>query len=312
MAINEHITEFVRHPVTDWDAEEGILDPHKTFYRIAVSYDEQEEGIRWEDKFKLFLNDPRSHEALGLVIGDWGLFDGVQDSASVVEALVSAHDRLANLKAIFLGDITYEECEISWLEHCDISPLFSAYPQLEHFCVRGANNLSFGKLEHNQLKTLIIQSGGLGVSVINEILTAQLPQLEHLELWLGVDNYGGNATVNDLQLLLSGNLFPNLTYLGLRDSEIADDIAKAITTAPVLNQIKTLDLSMGTLGDEGAEALLASPLISKLEKLDIHHHFCSESVIARFAKLGIEVDTSEPQKEHSYGNESYRYVAVSE
>lgn len=312
MALNEHLTEFARHRVTDWKAIEGIANPLGTMYRLRVSYEEGEEGLRWADKFNQFLADPKADQVIGLVIGDWGLWDGVQDSTKVVKALVEAANRLPNLKALFLGDVISEECEISWLEHGDISGLFRAYPQLEQFCVRGANKLSFGQLQHQHLKSLTIQSGGLGLSVIKEILAAQLPNLDHLELWLGEENYGGDATVNDLQPLLSGNLFPKLTYLGLRDSEIADDIAKAVANAPVLSRLKILDLSLGTLSDEGAEALLDSSLIPNLQKLDIHFHFCSEAVVEKFAHLGIAVDTSEPQKEHTYDNESWRYVAVSE
>lgn len=313
MALYEHITEFAGHPVTDWEKEKGITNSIKAFYRLSVDYEEAEAGIRWADKFDQFLGDPKSHQVEGIVVGTWNMGESVdQDSSLVVAALVKAASQLPNLKAIFLGDIISEECEISWLQQSDLSAIFGAYPQLEHFCVRGASNLHFGLLKHNQLKTLIVQSGGLGADVINEILTAELPQLTHLELWLGEDNYGGNATINDLHPLLSGNLFPHLNYLGLRDSEIADDIAKAVANAPVLNKIKILDLSMGTLSDEGAEALLSSPLISKLEKLDIHYHFCSEMVVQRFSHLGIHVDTSEPQKEQTYNNDSWRYVAVSE
>jgi Leucine Rich repeat len=331
MAIHEHLTEFFGRRVVDWDADEGIQAPAKVMYRVRQSYEEQDETpswmekfrrlfgapeerrvLRWPDKFRLFLSDANASQVTGLVIGDWGLGDGMQESTAVVESLVEARHQLPKLQALFLGDVVSEECEISWLEHGDLSSLLRAYPQLEHFCVRGATNLSFGQLQHDHLKTLIVQSGGLGVSVVKEIFAAQLPELEHLELWLGEENYGGDATVQDLEPVLSGKLFPKLTYLGLRDSEIADDIAKAVANAPVVSRLKVLDLSMGTLSDEGAEALLASPLIPSLQKLDIHFHYCSAAVIAKFDDLGIAVDTSEPQEKHTYDNESWRYVAVSE
>jgi hypothetical protein len=76
-----------------------------------------------------------------------------------------------------------------WIQQCDVSPLFAAYPRLEHFCVRGADGLSFGALRHDRLKSLIIQSGGLGANVVREV-AADAPELEHLELWLGDENYG--------------------------------------------------------------------------------------------------------------------------
>jgi len=230
----------------------------------------------------------------------------------VVEALVAARDRLPNLRAIFLGDVISEECEISWIRQSDVSPLFAAYPQLEHFCVRGAEGLSLGSLKHDRLKSLTIQSGGLGANVVREVAAAELPELEHLELWLGEDNYGGNATVADLAPILDGALFPKLNYLGLCDSEFADEIARAVAAAPVVERIRVLDLSMGTMGDEGASALLASPAILRLEKLDVHHHFCSEGMTAKLQSLGIEVDASERQEPEKDGDEVWRYVAVSE
>jgi hypothetical protein len=162
------------------------------------------------------------------------------------------------------------------------------------------------------LTSLILQSGGLPVDVVREVCSAHLPNLEHLELWLGSDNYGGNATVEDLGPILSGKLFPKLQSLRLRDSEITDEIATAIAAAPVLERIRLLDLSLGTLGDAGAAALLSSPAIAKLEKLDIHHHYCSEDIVARLQALGITVDASEPQQEDEYDGETYRYAAVTE
>jgi len=279
-----------------------------------LSYEEGEEGQRWTDKFAAFLDDPSSNRVSGIVIGDWGVLSSATDetSAPVVEALVAARDRLPNLRAIFFGDIIGEECEISWIRQSDVSPLFMAYPQLEHFCVRGADGLSLGTLKHDSLKSLIIQSGGLGVNVVREVTAAEMPELEHLELWLGTDEYGGNARVADLAPIFDGGLFPKLKYLGLRDSQIADEIARAVATAPVVERIRVLDLSLGTLTDEGAAALLASPAIARLEKLDVHHHFCSEEMTAKLQSLGVEVDASEREKPDVYGDEVWRYVAVGE
>jgi hypothetical protein len=250
----------------------------------------------------------------GIVIGDWGLLGSGMDqtSAFVVEALVAARDRLPNLRAVFFGDVIGEECEISWIHQSDVSPLFAAYPQLEHFCVRGADGLSLGSLKHGRLKSLIIQSGGLGANVVREVAAAELPELEHLELWLGEENYGGDATVADLAPILEGKLFPKLKYLGLRDSEKADEIARAVATAPVIERIRVLDLSMGVMTDEGGAALLASPAIARLEKLDVHHHYCSEEMTANLQSLGIEVGASERKEPDEDGDEVWRYVAVGE
>ena len=313
MTIEEHATHFAGKPVVGWDPEAGIQDPTGTIYRVSLSYAEADEGQRWTDKFAAFLDDPASSQITGIVVGTWDSSGASEDdSRQVVEALVSARDRVPNLQAIFLGDIIREESEISWINRSDVSPLFDAYPVLEHFRVRGSQGLTLGALQHERLKSLIIESGGLPVAVVREVIAAQLPELEHLELWLSTDDYGADATVEDLQPILSGSLFPKLRYLGLRDSYIADAIAAAVAQAPVLERIRVLDLSLGALGDEGAEALLQSPAIRRLEKLDIHHHYCSEEMVEKLQGLGIEVDVSEREEPYDGDYESGRYVAVSE
>jgi hypothetical protein len=278
-----------------------------------LSYEAADEGQHWIDIFAALLDDPASATIPGLVVGAWDESGASEDtSAAVVEALVNAHDRLPGVRSLFLGDIIAEEAEISWIQQTDISPLFDAFPALEYLTVRGGNGLRLGSLRHDRLISLVVQSGGLPVEVVREVCSAQLPNLEHLELWLGSDNYGGNTTVEDLGPILSGQLFPKLQSLGLRDSEIADEIATAVASAPVLERIRVLDLSLGTLGDAGAVALLSSPAVAKLEKLDIHHHYCSEDIVARLQALGITVDASEPQQEDAYDGETYRYAAVTE
>ena len=102
---------------------------------------------------------------------------------------------------------------------------------------------------------------GAAVMLLPEVWAAELPRLEHLELWLGDGYYGGIATAAPLAPLLSGNLFPNLKYLGLRNSRIADEVAKAVAASPILERLEVLDLSLGNMGDEGARALIASPAV---------------------------------------------------
>ncbi|WP_019501546.1 STM4015 family protein [Pseudanabaena sp. PCC 6802] len=264
MALYENVEHFAGKTVENYELELGIEDPVGKIYRLAIDYD-SEEGMA--DLIATFLEDPRVREISGIVIGLWAdAYD--RSSQDIVEALVAAREKLPHLTAIFLGDIISEECEISWIVQSDVSPLLAAYPQLTHFRVRGNEGLSLGALRHEKLQSLIIETGGLNPNVVREVCQSQLPELEHLELWLGIPYYGGNTTVADLQPILSGQLFPKLRYLGLRDSEIANDIAVAIATAPILDRIKVLDLSLGLLGDEGASALLASPAVAKLDKLE--------------------------------------------
>lgn len=304
----EHPEELNGQPIYDWQPGEPLRDPATAIPRIAVDWDAKD---TWLDRFAQLLEDPDVSQLSGLIVGMWGN-ESDDGSGPIVEAVVTARDKLPNLRTLFFGDIISEENEISWIRQSDVSPLFEAYPHLKYFGVRGGGGLQLGSPRHGALKTLVVETGGLDGAVVRGLHNAQLPALEHLELWLGTDGYGASVHVDDVQPILNGTLFPNLKYLGLRNSDISDDIAKALAGAPILEKIEVLDLSMGTIGDEGAQALLDNPAIKKLKKLDLHHHYCSDEMMEKLKALGIEVDLNEQEDEDKYGDESYRYVAVGE
>ncbi len=311
MAISEHVDELMGKPVRDYDPGQGIEDTESTIYRLSLSWDDTEAGVSLTGLLAQFLDDPKAAEVSGLVIGPWeGVFEAAGGAEQIVAALVAARDRLSGLRALFLGDIISEECEISWIQQTDVSPLLHAYPELEYFRVRGGTALVLGSLHHESLRALIVESGGLDAEVVRSVGRSELPQLEHLELWLGSEHYGATTTVADLEPILEGGRFPRLSYLGLRDCEIADAVAVAVAKAPVLERIQVLDLSLGNLTDEGAKALLEGAAV--LQKLDIHHHFVSPELVEQLAALGIELDASDPQEPDEYRGEIHRYIAVSE
>jgi hypothetical protein len=149
-------------------------------------------------------------------------------------------------------------------------------------------------------------------SVLEEVLNSDLPQLHHLELYLGTEDYGADTTVDDFKELLAGKKFPKLRYLGLRNSEIADQLAEALIGAPILQRIDVLDLSLGTLSDEGAQKLLDNPDVRKLKRLDLHYHYMSDEMKDRLLLLPIEVDAGDSQFADQGANAEDRYVAVGE
>ncbi|MBL4850516.1 MAG: hypothetical protein JKY65_33785 [Planctomycetes bacterium] len=179
------------------------------------------------------------------------------------------------LEAIYLGDIVQEEAEVSWIMHGDWGPILSAFPKLEHWRVRGVANAS--SFSCPNLRSLIVTSM-TSRQTCQSIAAADLPELEHLELWLGTDDYSGDAQVEDLIPILSGKLFPKLRYLGLRNAQLANEVAEAVATSPILDRIEVLDLSNGMLDDRGGNALLASPAVTKLKRLNLHYNFFSPAV----------------------------------
>lgn len=309
--ITDFVTHFANRKVEEFDLQTPIADPKRTAIALRVEYEEKPPIT---DKLNALLQDPYANQLEALVIGLWIDYITVDgDSSIIVNALVDAKDRLPNLKALFIGDITYEEQEISWIVQSNLSPILEAYPNLELLQVRGGENLQFTPVRHDNLKSLIVQTGGLPRLAIAQICALQLPNLEHLELWLGSDNYGGDSTVEDLQPILSATAFPNLTYLGLRNAEYADKIAFAVVDAPILQSIKVLDLSMGTLGREGAEALLNSPAIAQLDRLDVSDNYLPDEICDRLKnELNIEVNVEDQKEVAEYEGETYRYCSVAE
>lgn len=310
--ISEHLSSWLGFPVQPLGFEEiksKLPDLSKTVCRLYVEW--ESEGS-FDDLVAQFLKLPGVERTPAVIIGAFAGDDPGAESTAAVNLLVNAKPRLTSLRGIFLGDIIGEENEISWINQSDVSPLFSAYPELEHFAVRGGTGLVLGSISHPRLKSLVIQSGGLPRSVLIDLASAQLPALEHLELWLGSDNYGWDGTVADLQPLLETGRFPKLRHLALCNSEVQDDVAAHVAFSPILDQLESLDLSMGNLSDDGAEALLRNPALRKLKTLDLSHHFLTPPVMARIKAAFPQADLSDPQEADVDGDEVYRHIAVSE
>ncbi|MGW9499261.1 STM4015 family protein [Streptomyces prasinus] len=269
---------------------------------------DEDSGAYWER----FLATAPAENVRALIIGYPWYDDG--SSEHVIEMIVEAGSRLAGLEALFLGDVVSEQCELSWMEQCDPTPVLEAYPRLRELAVRGSTGLEFTAVRHEALRVLRFECGGLPAEVVRTVLTSDLPALEHLELWLGDEEYGCDTTLEDLRPLLEGTCFPSLRHLGLQNSGFQDEIAAATASAPVVARLQSLALSLGTLGDEGAEALLNGQSLTHLRALDLHHHYLSDAMMLRtWAALepaGVRVDLSGREKADE--DDGARYIAVAE
>ena len=193
-----------------------------------------------------------------------------------------------------------------------MGPLLKAFPKLELLRIRGSQALQFKNAKHDTLRALSIESGGLSKAIVAQIAKAKFPNLEYLELWLGDSGYGADTKVNDFLPILKGTAFPKLKHLGLRNAEITDDIAGVIVSAPIIKQLETLDLSLGTLSDVGGQALLKLPAKSCLKRVNLQHHFLTNPVMKELKKLPITINLAEQCKLREWDDEGRRYVAIGE
>lgn len=300
---------FIGQRIVDYRPDKSIK-PGNAVYRIRLSYDDESEDAEdFHGRLASFLDSAAAPATRGLVIGNWSL-EGPENAQPIVDTLVAGKDRMPNLVALFFGDIGQEESEISWIENCDMSPLLAAFPKLELFRVRGATGLAFGDAGHPSLRALAVESGGLDREVVKQICRGDFPCLEYLELWLGTDGYGGNTQVSDLTPLFKGTAFPRLKYLGLRNTDIADDIAGVIVSSPVASQLEVIDLSLGTLSDEGAKALLKLPQDGRLKRLDLHRNFLGAAMVKQLKTLPFILNLGEQEAEDE--DMGGRFVAIGE
>ncbi len=259
----------------------------------SISYEEYDDGKGVEDLLKKILDDPDLPDLKELVIGSWGNA-WEDDCQELIDGIVKNAERFSNIESLFFGDMGYEDCEVSWIIQGDYSKLWDALPQLKEFTVKGSMDLDLGKINHENLESLTVICGGLPVSVIESVQNARLPKLKKLMLYIGSDGYGFDGDVDAIKELLAESDFPELTYLGITNSEIQDELIEVVLNSKYMGQISTLDLSMGTLTDKGGSLLLEKiPEWKNIKKLDLHYHFLSDEMAEKLEGLPIEVDVSE-------------------
>lgn len=247
-----------------------------------------------------------------LIVGCWGeSYDNPVQS--LLDVFVENKEKLQHISRMFIGDMDYEECEVSWIEQGDYSNLLKALPNLKSLTIKGSNELSLGNIDHNNLEELEIICGGLPTSVIKQIASARLPKLKKLNLYFGVEDYGFDGTSDDIASILKADYIKNLTYLGLGDSEIQDEIVEKVVESKNLYNIKTLDLSNGTLTDKGGQMILDNISMFKgLDKLDLTYHYLSEEMMQNLRNTGINVILDEANEPDEYDGEVYYYPMLTE
>lgn len=252
-----------------------------------------------------YLGKVDAKQLRALVIGSWGEASTGTPPQEYLDGLI-AH-KLPQLVALYVGDMTFEDAEISWIMQGDYQPLLAAYPNLEALRIRGGG-IGLLAMKMPRLTELAIETGGLPHALVDAIAASDLPSLRRLELWLGDDNYGFDGDISHYQNLLEKIRPERLDYLGLRNAQISDELAVYIAKQPWLAKLPMLDLSMGTLSDVGAEALIKSPYIKGLGSLDVHHHYLSDGVVKKLKQLPLTLHIDEAEE----ADEGNRYVEVGE
>jgi hypothetical protein len=275
--------------------------------KYGLSYDDYDNGKTQEDILKKMLNDKALPDLKQITIGCWDFESG--SCQDLVDGIVANKDKFAHIEGLFWGDIEQEESEVSWIEQTDLSSVIDAMPKLKELKIKGTNNLTLGKRTYEALQSLEIISGGLPESVLAELQASTFPKLEKLILWVGVEDYGFDGSVDSFKTIASKTLFPKVKYFGIVNSEFQDDILNMLLQSDILPQLETLDISYGTLGDKGGQALIDN--VDKLKHLKLvkaEYNYFSEDMCKALKKLPVKVDVSDNQGDEDDEDDRYPYL----
>lgn len=282
--------------------------------KFSYDWDDYEGGKKnAETMFEEILSDDELESLDELIIGCWGeSWDN--DVQPIIDGIVANKEKFSGITHLFVGDMEYDECEVSWIEQGDYSKLWAALPKLEYLTIKGSQNLSLGEISHDNLVQLEIICGGLPVDVIKSIGNAKLPSLEKISLYIGIEDYGFDGSVDDIREMLEKSDLPKLKSLGILDSEIQDEIAEVVVKSKYMSQITSLDLSCGTMTDKGGQIILdALPSYKNIKEVDLHYHFMSDEMVDKLDNLeGVDIDTDEQEEEDEWDGEVYRYPMLTE
>ncbi len=283
--------------------------PAKKYTYRYEEYSDQNKGP--ETMVADILADPDFLQVTDLSIGDWGAWE--TSCQTIIDQIIENAGTFSHIQKLFIGDMDYEECEVSWIIQGDYSKLWAALPNLRELTIKGSNDLNLGEISHEGLESLTIICGGLPSSVIQAIQNAKLPNLKKLLLYIGVEDYGFDGDEETIQELLEKSDFPKLTYLGIVDSEIQDELTKVVLSCKYMGQIDTLDLSMGTLTDQGGALLLEKiPTWPNIQNLDLYYNYLSGDMAQKLKSLPISVDVEESNEEEEYDGEIYLSAMLTE
>jgi uncharacterized protein (TIGR02996 family) len=231
--------------------------------------------------------------------------DSLDDLIGVLEKRAPA-----TLRALHLGEFEYpDETEMSWYHVGKLGKLWKAVPRLRSLIVQGGE-FELGTLDLPALRRAEFRTGGLTRASAKAIAKARWPELEHLEVWYGDPNYGGEATLADAEAVLDRADLTKLTSLGIKNTQFTDPLCEAIGKARVLPRLKRLDLSMGIMTDAGAQALAAhKPALAHLDELDVSENYLSKVGLAALKGVAKKLVSTRQREDH---DPEYRHPSVGE
>lgn len=300
------------HFVDDMSRELATVEWHWGFIRSARF----ENNADWmDDKWDLVpvvrqvLDRPQAILLRELRIGVLRWMQQAEDATRLLEE-VSSLGLASGIQELHVGDVN-DSIDLAHHVLGALDIIGRDYRAVRNLSVHGYE-FDLGTLDLPELQILVVETCGLTRAQLRSIIgDGPREKLESLEVWFGSSDYGAEATVDDIAPLLDAKHLPRVKHLGLMNAEIVEDVCRVLPHASILAQLRSLDLSMGTLSDSGIEPLLQNrDAFSHLVELNVDDNYLSEAAVESLREaFGDAVVWSQSKEEDEYEGVIYRYVS---
>jgi uncharacterized protein (TIGR02996 family) len=230
--------------------------------------------------------------------------DPTDDTLDDIFAVIAKHG-MPSLRRLRIGD---DISQISWYHAGDLGQLWHAIPSLTHFDIE-AGEFTLGTIELPNLVHAVFRTGGLSKASAKSIAQATWPKIEHLEVYFGDDDYGGDCTPEDVVPLLDRTDLPKLSYLGVKNAQFQNELVPYLARSKLVRQLATLDISKGILTDDAIPAFLEHAEAFAHLTLDVSSTYLSKTAVEKLARV-VKMLVADDMRDDD--DPEFRFVCVGE
>lgn len=255
--------------------------------RFEGDYDPERHGtifgrLRRDELLEALLAQPAARMIERIEIGDWWV---ERDRMFDVESTVLARAP-KTLRSLTIAPRGERGIGGRLLE---LEGLLSAQPQLAELELAGESVLLRPQFDPPRLERLVILEHRPSEETVASIVGKEWPSLASLAFVSSGHPYF--IIQSEIGLVFSPERFPTLESLSLRGALHASwPVVAELAAAPILGQLRRLDLSRCHLDDFGAHALVRrAGAFAKLEQLNLDGNELTDDGVEAVRQLGCEV-----------------------
>jgi hypothetical protein len=252
--------------IQDFNPDIGIIDTSSIAYNVKSL-----------EELKTLLNSPIISEIQALSL------DIEPDKIKLaIDILLNKCNNFSSLRALLINENA--AVKICHKGDIDIGEILNLYPYLNLLQLQGVRNIKFSQVQHESLKTLILNTCWLKSIDVKEIDYFRTPNLDYF-YWFA----NGAIEKEALDYLFSSICLRQLKYLAWKISCNYDSVISSLLNNKVIHNLIGLDLSNGHLTDRGAYNLFMSSAIKNLQFLNVSKNYLSPEMVKKLSKLKCKV-----------------------